>query len=274
MRRFLLISALLLGISVFTPNVVWAGADGSDLPVQTAQIHNPNKTTPESAYVAVLERRISRAAAELNLFDYSGALEAGEIPIIQAYTEDLASQNPEFLAENDQIAYWANLYNALTLKLVLENYPVKSIREIKSGLFSTGPWKRDVVTVNGKRLSLDDIEHKILRKRYPNPAMVHYMLNCASIGCPNLQPILWTGATLEADREAAARDFINSPRGVLMTGDELKASSIYKWFKEDFGGSKSETIDHFRQFAGPDLLDAMNAGAKIEKYDYNWDLNE
>jgi len=242
--------------------------------VQTAEVVTPVTNTPASAYSAVLERRISRGEGGLNLFDYAGAKAAGEGATIKAYTDHLASQNPENLSENDQIAYWANLYNALTVNLILDNYPVKSIRKIKAGAFSIGPWKRDEVTVNGKVLSLNDIEHEILRKRYPNPALVHYMVNCASIGCPNLQPKLWNGATLDADRDAAAREFINSSRGAKINGNKIKASEIYSWFKEDFGGSKTATLAHFRKYAGPELRAALDAGAKIDGYGYDWDLNE
>lgn len=242
--------------------------------VQTAEVAAPQVNAAVANYTAVLQRRITRGEAGLNLFDYAAADAAGEYKIIKTYTDYLASQNPDTFAEADQIAYWANLYNALTVNLILENYPVKSIRKIKAGAFSIGPWKRDEVTVNGKTLSLNDIEHEILRKRYPNPAMVHYMVNCASIGCPNLQSKLWNGATLDADRAAAAREFINSPRGVAIKGNELKASSIYDWFKDDFGGSKSATLDHYREFAGPELRAALDAGAKIDGYKYNWDLNE
>ena len=244
-----------------------------DAPVKTAQVAIPANRFAAN-YEAVLKRRISQGAGGLNVFDYAGAKAAGEGRTIKAYTDHLASQNPDLLPQNDQIAYWANLYNALTVNLILDNYPVKSIRKIKSGAFSNGPWKRDEVTVNGQVLSLNDIEHEILRKRYPNPAMVHYMVNCASIGCPNLPSKLWVGATLDADRDAAARAFINSPRGVKINGGSLKASSIYDWFKEDFGGSKTSTIAHFRQFAGPQLRAALDAGAKIGGYGYDWDLNE
>jgi len=243
-------------------------------PVQVAELNAPHVSRATANYSALLQRRITRGEAGLNLFDYAGAHAAGEARIIKAYTDELASQNPDLLPEADQIAYWANLYNALTVNLILENYPVKSIRKIKAGAFSIGPWKRDEVTVNGQVLSLNDIEHEILRKRYANPAMVHYMVNCASIGCPNLGSKLWVGATLDADREQAAREFINSPRGVEIRGNSLKASSIYDWFKVDFGGSKSATLDHFRRFAGPELRAALDAGATINGYGYNWDLNE
>ncbi len=229
---------------------------------------------PVAAYAALLNQRISRGEGGLNLFDYAGALADGELKEITAYTDYLASQNPDAMSVPDQLAYWANMYNALTLKVVLENYPVSSIRKIKSGAFKPGPWDRDAVTVNGKTLTLNDIEHGIMRKKYPNPAMVHYMVNCASIGCPNLLGKLWSGETLDADRAQAARDFINSPRGVAFDGNDLELSSIYNWFKEDFGGSKSSTLDHVRKFAGPELLSALDAGATIDGYEYNWDLNE
>ena len=242
--------------------------------IQVAELSAPQVSSATANYSALLQRRITRGAAGLNLFDYAGAKAAGEYAVIKAYTDELASQNPDTLPEADQIAYWANLYNALTVNLILENYPVKSIRKIKAGAFSIGPWKRDEVTVNGQVLSLNDIEHEILRKRYANPAMVHYMVNCASIGCPNLRSKLWVGATLDADRADAAREFINSPRGVAINGGTLEASSIYDWFKEDFGGSKSATLQHFRKFAGPELRAALGAGAKIGGYGYNWDLNE
>lgn len=227
-----------------------------------------------AAYAALLNKRISRGEGGLNLFDYAGAYADGELKAVTAYTDYLASQNPDAMSVPDQLAYWANMYNALTLKVVLENYPVSSIRKIKSGAFKPGPWDRDAVKVNGKTLTLNDIEHGIMRKNYPNPAMVHYMVNCASIGCPNLPNKLWVGETLDADRDAAARAFINSPRGVAIKGKDLKVSSIYSWFKEDFGGSKSATLNHYHEFAGPALSAALDAGAKIDGDDYNWDLNE
>ncbi|GGX73311.1 hypothetical protein GCM10011309_24180 [Litorimonas cladophorae] len=257
-----------------TPQTIVAqvaqAAEGVSMPSPAA----PNLAPAVQAYADILKRRISRGDAGLNLFDYAGAKAAGELETISGYTDYLATQNPDTMSEANQIAYWANLYNALTLKIVLENYPVSSIRKIKDGIFSMGPWKRDVVTVNGAALSLDKIEHEILRKRYANPSLVHYMVNCASIGCPNLSDKIWVGATLDADREQAARDFINSPRGVAIKGSKLKASSIYDWFREDFGGSKSATLDHFRKYAGPELKTALDAGAKIEGYDYDWSLNE
>lgn len=264
-------TSLIALATAFTP-LVAVTATAQDATIQKTALAQTHATT--AAYADLLQRRISRGAGGLNLFDYAGADRAGELTQITAYTDYLQTLNPDAMPQNDQIAYWANLYNALTLKVVLENYPVDSIRKIKSGAFSIGPWGRDAAVVNGKTLTLNAIEHDILRKRYPNPSYVHYMVNCASIGCPNLSNKLWVGATLEQDRQQAARDFVNSPRGARINGKKLELSSIYKWFKEDFGGGKTETLKHLRQHAGPELAAAIDAGAKIDGYGYDWSLNQ
>ena len=100
------------------------------------------------------------------------------------------------------------------------------------------------------------------------------MVNCASVGCPNLKDGIWKAETLEADRDTAAREFINSPRGAIITPEGLIVSSIYKWFQEDFGNSKDTVVKHLRQYADPTLAQAIDNGAKISKFDYNWTLNE
>ena len=229
--------------------------------------------TAQQAYADILARRITRNADGVNLFDYKAAQAAGELAQITRYTDALAALDVDAMSDAEATAYWANLYNALTLKVVLENYPVKSIRKIKSGAFSPGPWKRDAITINGKTLSLDAIEHDILRVDYASP-YIHYMVNCASIGCPDLMDRPWSAETLDADRKTAARAFVNSPRGVSLDGDKLTVSSIYKWFDEDFGGSKTSVLAHIREHADSDLAAAIDAGAKIDGYDYNWSLNE
>jgi len=136
-----------------------------------------------------------------------------------------------------------------------------------------GPWKKVKTSVNGRALSLNDVEHEILRKRFPSP-YVHYMVNCASVGCPNLLDTAWEASTLDAARKQAAADYINSPRGVKITSKGLVVSSIFKWFKEDFGGSKANILKHIRQHANSELAAAIDGGATITGYDYDWSLNE
>ena len=222
----------------------------------------------------VLERRLSApdAATGLIRFDYAGfAGSEADRAALDAYIAELAD-TPEPEDDAEAAAYWANLYNAVTIDVVADNHPVSSIKKIGGGLFSSGPWKKDLVTVRGEDLSLDDIEHDILRVRYPSP-LVHYMVNCASVGCPNLQPRLWRGETLDADREAAARAFVNSPRGVRVDGDRIAVSSIYDWFQADFGGTKSAVIDHLRDYAEPGLEAELDGARRYDSHSYDWDLN-
>jgi len=245
--------------------------------VQTAQASSYGSGTkdantavsPAAAYEALLGKRISKGAGDLNLFDYEGTKASGDDQIIRDYVAYLSAQNPDTLSDAEATVYWANLYNAETLRLIIDNYPVKSIRKI--GGF-TGPWKNKTLVINGEDTSLDHIEHGILRKKYASP-YIHYMVNCASIGCPNLSNKLWKAETLEADQIAAAEAYINSPRGVSIKGNKLKLSSIYKWFKGDFGG-KAGLLPHIRKHAGPELAAAIDNGAKISGYDYDWSLNQ
>lgn len=231
--------------------------------------------TAQSAWNDALSRYISAPdAMGVARFDYSALHNnKADQKVLTDYIKYLESQTPSTMTDAQAVSYWANLYNALTVEVIIDNYPVKSIREIKSGLFSMGPWKKTVTKVEGKKLSLDNIEHDIMRVQYPSPH-IHYMVNCASVGCPNLKDSLWDAKTMDAEREQAARDFINSSRGVSVGPKGLMVSSIYKWFKEDFGTNEAERLAHFRAFADADLAAAIDGGAKIIGDDYDWSLNE
>lgn len=176
------------------------------------------------------------------------------------------------LSRDARFAFWANLYNAVTVRLILDENPSRSIRQIRPHLFSLGPWKAKRVTVEGTRLSLDNIEHDTLRAHYGDPR-VHYALNCASIGCPDLRTAAWEPETLHADLDAAARDYVNHPRGVTVRPDGLVISKIYKWFREDFGDSAEGVIEHLLRYADGDLRSAIEARPRIAGHRYDWRLN-
>lgn len=191
---------------------------------------------------------------------------------LRRYIDVLAAADPLNLSRDEQFAYWANLYNALTLDVVLAAYPVASIRKIKPTFLSLGPWKKMVVRVAGLDLSLDAIEQDILRKGWRDPR-VHYSVNCASISCPNLPLRAWRGAGLSPALDAAARAYINHPRGVRFEGEALVVSSIYKWYAADFGGSDATVIRHLASFAAEPLRKRLNATARISRDSYDWSLN-
>jgi hypothetical protein len=178
-------------------------------------------------------------------------------------------------ARPQQMAYWINLYNALTVDTVLNHYPVSSIRDISisPGLFNRGPWDRKLVTVEGQALSLNDIEHRILRPIWHDPR-IHYAVNCASLGCPNLANTAYDGSHLDAMLDAAARAYVNNPRGAAVHDGKLTVSSIYRWYEADFGSTDAGVIAHLKRYAEPPLAAALNGISAIADDHYDWRLND
>ena len=263
---------LMLGLSA----AIVYPAPAQDMPIMAEDMQKMDSEMTEQTsqiWADILSRYLA-AHEGLNTFDYAGLhANAADMQALADYIDNLAAQSPSDMGAQESMAYWANLYNALTVRIVAQNYPVGSIRDIKSGLFSIGPWKKKLVTVEGKDLTLDNIEDDIMRPAYKTP-MVHYMVNCASIGCPNLKPTPWAAKTLEADQIAAAKAFINSSRGVSIDKKgRVKVSSIYKWFKEDFDSTEAGVLAHLSEYADADLKAALAARGEIDKYDYNWRLN-
>lgn len=194
---------------------------------------------------------------------------------LAAYLDRLAATPISGARRDEQRAFWIDLYNALTVKVVLDHYPVGSIRDIdiSPGLFADGPWGAKLVTVEGVALSLDDIEHRILRPIWKDPRL-HYALNCASLGCPNLMPQAFTAANTERLLETAARAYVNHPRGARVVEGRLTVSSLYRWYAEDFGGSDAGVIAHLRRYARGPLARALAGVRQISGDGYDWSLND
>ncbi len=195
---------------------------------------------------------------------------------LRSYLGKLAAVRISDYSREEQRAFWINMYNALTVDVVLEHYPVETIRAIRisPGFFSIGPWGKKLISVEGEKLSLDDIEHRILRPIWKDPR-IHYAVNCASLGCPKLMPRAFTAANTEALLEQGARDFINSYHGARFEADgRLTASSIYDWFQEDFGGSEAGVIAHLRLYARPELESKLERISDVYDFDYDWSLND
>jgi hypothetical protein len=192
--------------------------------------------------------------------------------MLKAYVASLESRGTAGLSRDEEMAFWFNLYNAKTIDVILDAYPVSSIRKL--GSFNSGPWDDKNMTVAGiGEMSLNDIEHGTLRANWDEPR-IHYAVNCASFGCPNLKATPWTAEALEADLTQAAVDYVNHPRGFRVENGRVTASKIFNWYKEDFGGNKDGILAHARQYAQGDLKAALDAAETINDFEYNWDLNE
>lgn len=193
---------------------------------------------------------------------------------LKAYLQSMQAVPVSTYNRAEQKAYWINLYNAVTIDVILSRLPVASIRDINisPGLFVRGPWGSKLISVESEKLSLDDIEHRILRPIWKDNR-VHYAVNCASLGCPNLQPVAYTGENTEALLEKGAREFINHRRGVAIDKGRLLVSSIYVWFQEDFGGDAEGLMEHWQEYANPPLAEALEKYSGGLAHDYDWQLN-
>lgn len=221
-----------------------------------------------SAWNSLLGEYVSAGGDGVNRVAYT-RMKAEAQGELAAYLTAMQAVAIEQFGAEEQFAFWVNLYNAATVSVILANLPLKSIRDI--GLLGAGPWGDEAVTVAGRALSLDNIEHDILRPTYKD-VRIHYAVNCASFGCPNLARVAYTGATLEPMLEDAARAYINHPRGFGGEPGQITASSIYDWYRDDWG-SVAAVLDHARKYAaGPTAL-LLEGASTIAAYDYDWSLN-
>ncbi len=235
----------------------------------------PRDTTPidHSPWAALLQRYlVTNHPSGVNRFDYA-AVTAADRQRLDAYLSQLAHTDPRSHSRDEQMAYWINLYNAATVRVILDNPGVDSIRDIGGGWFSSGPWDQDDVVVGGQQLSLNDIEHQILRPFFGD-RRVHYAVNCASIGCPNLAPEPYTGAQLEAQLTAGEHDYINHPRGLELDGSRLYASSIFNWYRKDFPAGEAALRAYWAsKLDDADVATAVRQGKGRISYRYDWSLN-
>lgn len=205
-----------------------------------------------------------------------GRVSSADKKRLDDYLASLSAVRISDFSRDEQRAYWINLYNALTVDVVLDHYPVESIRDISisPGFFSIGPWKKKLIRVEGEEVSLDDIEHRILRPIWRDPR-IHYAVNCASLGCPGLMPNAFTAANTETLLDRGAVNFINSEHGARFDASgHLTVSSIYDWFQEDFGGNESGVITHLRRYARPTLAVKLANVTDIYAFEYDWILND
>lgn len=239
------------------------------------EAHEPasTRTVDHAWWTGFLQRHVHTDSFHVNRVAYARIPEQDRRGLSE-YLNTLAATSTSTLRRDEQLAYWINVYNALTVKVILDHYPVASIRDIdiSPGLFANGPWGKALISVEGVPLSLNDIEHRILRPIWRDPRL-HYALNCASTGCPNLQILAFTADNTPSLLDTAARAFVNSPRGAKIEDGQLIVSSIYVWFADDFGGGLADVIRHMKKFAAPDLAAMLDDVTEIEDA-YDWSLND
>lgn len=180
---------------------------------------------------------------------------------IESYIKQLESfTNLSDLNRNEKLAYWINLYNAATVRLIVQHYPVKSITDISGGK----PWDKKVVTIGSKQYTLNQIENDIIRPRFNEPR-IHFAVNCAAKSCPKLMNSAFTADKLNYQLTKQAKAFINGSKNEI-SANKIAISKIFEWYAEDFGSS---VIDFINKYS----TTKVDGSATVEYKEYNWDLN-
>jgi hypothetical protein len=207
----------------------------------------------------------------INRFDYD-AVEGKDIQALDVYLGQLQAIDPRRLNRKEQMAYWINLYNAATVALVLNHEEeIDSITEIKANLFSFGPWSIELLEIQRRELSLDNIEHGILRPIWQDHR-IHFALNCASLGCPNLSPEVYTADSLESALSRAETEYLNHARAVSVDNGALVLSSLFDWYRDDFAVEEQGLRDYIKMHV-ESALSAQVSQLRSIRYAYDWRLN-
>lgn len=267
-------AALVFLAALFSVATVQAAPEADLWPRWEAHDPGSGATIDHAAWTTFLQQYRREGSDGVARLDYGG-VDSGDGARLDRYIRRLSGIRISDYRRPVQLAYWINLYNAVTVDIVLEHYPVDSIRDIdiSPGWFANGPWGAKLVTVEGEELSLNDIEHRILRPIWEDPR-IHYAVNCASIGCPDIQPRAFTADNVEALLDAGARGYVNDPRGVSIRDGEVIVSSIYEWFQADFGGTEAGVMDHLRRYADEPRAAAIEPYQSYDDHRYDWSLND
>ena len=245
---------------------LWAHWSTHD-PQSTVSVDHQPWQTLLSRYVVASDDGINRVA-------YSDFDESSKT-LLDQYLTTLSNLQPTQLNQTQQLAYWVNLYNALTVQVVLDHPKKDSIRSM-GPLLSFGPWDKAYLTIEGKPVSLNDIEHRILRPIWQDHRL-HFVLNCASIGCPNLSRTAYTQENAEDSLAQAERTFLQHPRALAFHDkDVLQLSSLFDWYLEDFAEDERALLAYLAA-QRPDLAEALlnfpvGSSSNID-YVYDWSLN-
>lgn len=204
---------------------------------------------------------------------------------LDQYLAQLAATNPDTIADkNAQLAFWINAYNAYTLKVICDNYPVKSINELHTGGLIVGTvlkktiWDKELAVINGKRLTLNQIEHEIIRKRFNEPR-IHFALVCAAKSCPPLRSEAFEGERLDEQLDDQGSVFFSQPDKNYFEPEKkiARLSKIMDWYEGDFGKSDEEVLLYVSRLFPEEIAKSIKSDPQkweIKYTDYDWSLNE
>ncbi len=227
---------------------------------------NPMPSKPEPTVEPIVEIHVDHSAFDALLQQHVNA--TGEVNYagfkrdrgkLEAYLTTLSAQVPaKDWSRNESLAYWINAYNAFTIKLIVDNYPLESIRDLDE------PWDRKWIKLAGSTYSLNNIEHDLIRPRFQEPR-IHFALVCAAQSCPPLANRAYTAANLNSMLESRTRNFLRNERYNVTQEENVRVSPLFDWYGEDFGD--------IRTYLNKYLKRDIPQGVEINFLSYDWSLN-
>ena len=220
---------------------------------------------------SIFDKLLKKYVNEKGLVNYKGF--KSDEKVLDQYLDMLSKNAPQSSwSKNEEKAYWINAYNAFTIKDVVKHYPIKSIKDIGSSIqipFVNTPWAEKFFTIGGEKMSLDNIEHGTLRKKFEDPR-IHFALVCASISCPRLRNEAYMPDKLDAQLDDQGKDFLNNPAKNKIAKDKAELSKYFDWYKGDFKENGQSVVKWVNKYSTTDITEKT----KIDYLDYNWNLNE
>ena len=266
-RNFLLLLGMLSPFALAAPkSELW--------PYWNQSRSDSNIEVDHQLWQSLLSRFVRESADGINRVAYREFDEAAKLELSN-YLEAMSRIAPTQLNQNEQLAYWINLYNAQTIQVVLDHPKKKSILSM-GPFFAFGPWDEPYLSIEGKPVTLNDIEHRILRPIWQDHRL-HYVLNCASIGCPNLNRHAYQAELIDQQLAGAQVNFLRHPRAVTLTDSgKLQVTSLFDWYLIDFAQDISGLLAYLaaqRPDLAADLSALVDEGNPKIDYVYDWDLN-
>ena len=228
-------------------------------------VRSDSKPIHHGMWDSLLKKHVSAAG----VVNYKGFL--ADSSAFKAYLQLLSQgyPNDKNWSKNEQMAYWINTYNAYTVQLILKNYPVTSIKSIKSGIpFVNDVWQMEFIPIENKLYHLNNIEHGILRTQFQEPR-IHFAVNCASKSCPKLLNEAYVAEKLDAQLSQQAQSFLNDGVRNKISTQKAELSKIFSWYRGDFT-KKQRLFEFINQYSEHKMTEKMT----IDYLDYDWNLNE
>lgn len=214
--------------------------------------------------------------------DYK-ALKANDAGTIAKLRQSMGKVDVASLNKKEQLAYWMNLYNINVVGIIVDNYPVKSIRAISTDILKFNVFKKDYVPFDNKKMSLKKLEDVNIREGFKD-ARIHFAINCAARSCPPIRTEAFVGERLDAQLDDQARRFLNGPNGVKISKkgnttivETTKIMDGFPWFEKDFNAWGGGNLAFIRKYVSADkakMIDQAGKNVKVTHDDYNWDLND